>query len=130
MSVDLIGSQINVHMSNRVWHYIRQLAMRHNWEPAGTVYSSGLDEPWCGAYDSNDGQVVTAEDAWALAMALKQGYADIPVPNLIPPIPTVLPSSFGPHNYTDNLYECLSGPHRSIVIAVMCMCNFGEFSIH
>ena len=58
--------------------------MLYGWRPMGTHPASrievyGLDpEDWDGTYLTNDGQVVIAEDALSLAMALEKSLDDIP----------------------------------------------------
>jgi len=67
-----------------IWPLLLILATNYGWEPAGTetpfIYES--DEAklgkWEGGYCSNDGQVVTSDDAAALADALERALMDIP----------------------------------------------------
>lgn len=66
------------------WAIILELAERFGWEPRGTLPPEGLEEaddepmePWDGDnYGSNDGQIVTAEDAAAIADALQAALSD------------------------------------------------------
>lgn len=66
------------------WVKVLSLAMLYGWKPMGTHPASrievfGLDaEDWDGTYLSNDGQIVIAEDALSLAMALEKSLDDIP----------------------------------------------------
>ncbi|HKY52889.1 MAG TPA: hypothetical protein VJM08_01235 [Anaerolineales bacterium] len=66
------------------WAKVLSLAMLYGWQPMGTHPGSrievyGLDpEDWDGTYLTNDGQVVIAEDALSLAMALEKALDDIP----------------------------------------------------
>lgn len=58
-----------------------QLAMRGGWKPAGTIHSS---DRWDGRYLSNEGQTVTAPDAFALASALETVISTTPEPSFVP----------------------------------------------
>ena len=66
------------------WAKLLSLAMLYGWQPLGThpasrIEVSGLDaEDWNGTYLTNDGQIVIAEDALSLAMALEKALDDIP----------------------------------------------------
>jgi hypothetical protein len=78
MGVDLANSHgQNQHLNWPGWTYIMTLALAHGWKPLGTRLSDdyGIDPDWDGGYGSNDGQVVTAEDADALATALERALA-------------------------------------------------------
>lgn len=60
-----------------------ELARLYGWRPLGTHPPSMLDfnllnAEWNGAYLTNDGQVVSAEDAGALVCALERSLDDIP----------------------------------------------------
>lgn len=56
------------------WHKLIELAQEYGWQPAGTQ----LDEDnWSGTYLSNDGQIVTQNDALALGNALSAAAAAI-----------------------------------------------------
>jgi len=47
--------------------------------PPSRIELYGMEpEDWDGVYLTNDGQTVTAEDAWALAVALEKSLDDIP----------------------------------------------------
>ena len=63
-----------------------ELARCYGWQPHGTrppqtFNAFVLNADWFGAYLTNDGQTVTAEDACALAMALEKALDDIPDAN-------------------------------------------------
>ena len=66
------------------WAKVLSLAMLYGWQPMGThpatrIEVFGLDpEDWDGTYLTNDGQIVIAEDALSLAMALERSLDDIP----------------------------------------------------
>jgi hypothetical protein len=64
------GSTIRVRGGH--WAVFLSLAEAFGWKPAGTRPPSGfpVDEGWHGRYDSNDGQIVTQEDAISLAKHL------------------------------------------------------------
>ena len=60
-----------------------ELGRSYGWKPMGTrppsiheFYKLGAD--WDGAYLTNDGQVIKAEDALSLALALEKALDDIP----------------------------------------------------
>jgi len=83
MGYDLQNEKGNTFRWN-VWGYspVLSLAEVYGWKPRGTVlndWESGeimLD--WDGKYFSNDGQVVTAEDASDMGNALSKALEDIP----------------------------------------------------
>ena len=72
------------------WGKLTRIAERYGWIPKGTEYPpfDKRDEtreeyergrrPWSGGYDTNDTQVVTADDAKALADALERALLDMP----------------------------------------------------
>jgi len=66
------------------WAKLLSLAMLYGWQPMGTHPGSRIEvyglepEVWDGTYLTNDGQVVIAEDALSLAMALEKCLDDIP----------------------------------------------------
>jgi hypothetical protein len=73
--------------SGEGWVKVLNLAMAYGWQPLGTRLSSVIEsyrfdteewEEWDGTYLTNDGQTVTAEDAFALAAALERSLDDIP----------------------------------------------------
>ena len=70
--------------SREAWAKVLSLAMLYGWQPMGTRPASrievyGLDpEDWDGTYLSNEGQIIIAEDALSLAMALEKSLNDIP----------------------------------------------------
>jgi hypothetical protein len=63
------------------WGSLLRMAYSYGWEPAGTqpgpVYGDS-DRLWDGDYFTNSGQVLTNEDAAALADALERALLDIP----------------------------------------------------
>ena len=83
MGYDLQNEKGNTFRWN-VWGYspVLSLAEVYGWKPKGTVlnnWESGeIETDWDGKYFSNDGQVVTAEDASNMASALLKALEDIP----------------------------------------------------
>ena len=70
------------------WVKLLRVAGRYGWRPAGTTLSHSdlADMPggrWDGNYTTNDGQIVTAEDARALAVALERAVQDVPSRDVI-----------------------------------------------
>lgn len=84
--MDLRGEGGFFRWSTIAWDKVLDLADAHGWERAGTLAPVCVDEfgrpfriaGWDGSYDTNDGQVVLAEDAAALACALESALDDIP----------------------------------------------------
>jgi hypothetical protein len=63
------------------WPKVLELGRMFGWRPAGTIRyaEDGSPDPgWDGGYVTNDLQVVSAEDAAALADALERALDDIP----------------------------------------------------
>ena len=62
------------------WPMLLSAAESYGWKPAGTQAGETYHDPsmWEGTYLSNDGQIVTAQDAAALADALERVLDDIP----------------------------------------------------
>jgi hypothetical protein len=79
-----------LHMTHREWDYVRRLGAQFGWKPKGTGPPKGWSrtqpEPWRGRYDCNDGQLVYAADARALARALEEALVELPSKN-IPELP-------------------------------------------
>jgi hypothetical protein len=85
MSFDLYNPTLALcrKFSRQFWAKALELARLYGWHPLGTRPTPGLDffKPdanWHGTYLTNDGQVVSAEDACALAAALERSLDDIP----------------------------------------------------
>jgi hypothetical protein len=78
MSMDLksdSGSELNP--SGSAWSFYLRLAEAYGWKPAGSLPPEGVKaDQWEGAYDTNDGQRVTKEDAVSMAAALDRVLAD------------------------------------------------------
>lgn len=67
------------------WIKVLMLAQAYGWDPAGTIPPRHMvagdlsrAEQWTGRYDSNEGQVVAAGDAVALADALERALPAVP----------------------------------------------------
>ena len=89
MSYDLVNRTTVLcrTFSRQFWAKALELGQLYAWHPGGTRPPSHLDFPqlgaeWDGGYLTNDGQVVKAEDARALAAALERALEDIPHENL------------------------------------------------
>lgn len=70
MTMELRGKGGYVSLSLGQWSDILIRANKHGWEPIGTRIPASKDPKWEGGYCSNDGQLVVAVDARALAAAL------------------------------------------------------------
>jgi hypothetical protein len=85
MSYDLVNPSIALcrKFSRQFWVKALELARLYGWQPLGTRPMPGVDfsklgTDWLGVYLTNDGQVVSAEDAYALAAALERSLDNIP----------------------------------------------------
>ena len=85
MSFELVNvsTEITRKFSRQTWAKALELAQLSGWKPLGTdapwthdPYELNAD--WSGTYMTNDGQVVKAEDACALAAALERSLDQIP----------------------------------------------------
>lgn len=76
MSKDLINEkQSTFYINNRGWRRIFRLAIMFGWEPMGTQKPADWESEseWEGMnYESNDGQIVRAEDAAHFADAIEE----------------------------------------------------------
>ena len=79
MGFDLRGKGGYFCLNNERWYHCLDIACAFGWEPAGTQLPDGPPEArgnpgpdwkWDGGYNSNDFQMVTDDDAKALAAAL------------------------------------------------------------
>lgn len=73
MAIDLRNhSGKTIKLTTRHWTAMLTLAQTFGWAPAGTMAPSGWNGPgeWGGAYDTNDGQFVSEDDAKSLARHL------------------------------------------------------------
>lgn len=80
MGYDLIGRGTSVNVTT--WEMLLRLGEMYGWEPTGTQLTQNeyVDAvfDWSGTYCSNDFQLVTDEDARALAAALAKAVDDVP----------------------------------------------------
>jgi hypothetical protein len=85
MSLELFNepTSISRRFSREFLEKALELACLYGWRPLGTHPPSILDfhllnAEWNGTYLTNDGQIVSAEDARSLAVALEKSLDDIP----------------------------------------------------
>lgn len=79
MSTDLKSdSGEDFRFSGSGWTYYLCLAQEYGWKPEGTARPKGFSifKKWHRRYDSNEGQRVSADDAAALADALRIALRD------------------------------------------------------
>jgi len=76
MGIDLFGrGEAEARFSHDGWRNCLNLALAFGWRPAGTVHRHeymGPPNGWPGDYVTNDFQLVTDDDAKALATALRR----------------------------------------------------------
>jgi len=78
MGMDLTSeSRATFRWNGSGWTFLLNLAQRYDWRPVGTQAPPTVENAsWSGAYDSNEGRRVTADDARALGVALERAVAD------------------------------------------------------
>jgi hypothetical protein len=115
MSYELVNQSLEVCQifSRQSWAKALELARLCGWHPTGTQPPPLLDfyqlqAEWNGTYMTNDGQVVSAEDALSLAAALHKSLGNIPDANL----PSDWTSKFW---LEDPLPEWLSPEEKAII---------------
>jgi len=112
--------------SRESWLKVLSLAMFYGWQPLGTRVPSitelhGLStDIWDGTYLTNDGQIVVAEDALRLRVALQKSLDDIPDFNL--------------EVYVSNLskitpFEYFAGDEKRQLVEFIAFCRLGSFLI-
>ena len=112
--------------SRESWTRVLSLAMFYGWQPMGTRVPSmteihGFDaEYWDGSYLTNDGQIVVAEDALRLGIALKKSLDDIPDFNL-----EDYPSDLS----KINPFEYFAGDEKPQLLDFIRFCRLGSFLI-
>jgi hypothetical protein len=75
LGMALIGQYgMSCDCSGLEWGHVLGVAQWYVWRPQGTRHSASV---WDGNYRTNDGQVVTATDATALASALDRSLAAV-----------------------------------------------------
>ena len=162
---DLSGPKGTFHFDLADWHCVVELAEDNGWKPAGTVFDEPPAEPiifGCGDdpeaheraeredrflrdYFSNDGQMVTDEDAEALAAALERSLPDIPdhdaighkdkrnvLPRRIAKFIHIMPGlepSPAPEE-TISAQEWFSGERKQRLVEFIAFCRAGGFNIH
>ena len=89
MSYELFNpsTTISRKLSRQHWAKALELAGLYGWKPMGTRPPSvhdfhELGAEWNGTYLTNDGQILKAEDALSLAVALERALDDIPDANV------------------------------------------------
>jgi hypothetical protein len=84
MAFDLLGRQGSYQIQQSDFAPILELAVRYGWEPEGTTLDGWLVPEecreeviaaWDGIYSTNDGQLVSQPDAFALAVALDKAIS-------------------------------------------------------
>jgi hypothetical protein len=78
MPMDLSNGTSEFGCAQWLWPKLLRLARVHGWRPRGTTLPDDPGGTWDGNYTSNDGQVVGAEDAAALADALEAALPHVP----------------------------------------------------
>jgi hypothetical protein len=77
MSFDLTGKIGSFHWKGAGWAAVLSCAEEYGWKPAGTQPPRRVKAAeWEGSYDTNDGQLVSTEDASNLASALQSALDD------------------------------------------------------
>jgi hypothetical protein len=108
------------------WSRVLSLALFYGWQPMGTRVPSmteihGFDaEAWDGTYLTNDGQIVLAEDALSLAIALEKSLDDIPDFNL---------DDHSPDLSKINPFEYFAGDEKPQLVDFIQFCRLGSFLI-
>ena|SRR6266508_775168 len=108
------------------WTKVLSLGMFYGWQPMGTRVPSitelhGLiDEYWDGTYLTNDGQIVVAEDALLLAVALEKSLDDIPDFNL---------EVYPPDLSKITPFEYFAGDEKQQLADFIKFCRLGSFLI-
>ena|SRR5919109_5629599 len=108
------------------WVKVLSLGLFYGWQPMGTRVPSiteihGFDaDTWDGTYLTNDGQIVVAEDALSLAIALEQSLDDIPDFNL---------ESYPLDLNQINPFEYFAGDEKRRLGDFIRFCRLGSFLI-
>jgi hypothetical protein len=108
------------------WTKVLSLGMFYGWQPMGTRVPSitelhGLNtEDWDGTYLTNDGQIVVAEDALLLAIALEKSLDDIPDFNL---------EVYPPELSKITPFEYFAGDEKRHLADFIKFCRLGSFLI-
>ncbi|HEX6033341.1 MAG TPA: hypothetical protein VFY83_02860, partial [Anaerolineales bacterium] len=108
------------------WTKVLSLGMFYGWQPMGTRVPSMTeihgfhDEAWDGTYLTNDGQIVVAEDALSLGLALEKSLDDIPDFNL---------DHYSPDLSKINPFEYFAGDEKDRLKDFIKFCRLGSFLI-
>jgi hypothetical protein len=84
MAIECRNDKSSVWWQQWRWPKLLRLARAHGWEPKGTSQPPGEEVHFPNGrwdstnYTSNDGQIVSADDAQALALALERALPHIP----------------------------------------------------
>jgi hypothetical protein len=85
MSYELFNPSTEIYrkFSRQHWAKALELARIYGWQPKGTLSPAvhnfhELGADWNGTYLTNDGQMIKADDALSLAVALEKALDDIP----------------------------------------------------
>ena len=112
--------------SKDTWTKLLSLGMFYGWQPLGTRVPSMSEihgfnaDAWDGTYLTNDGQIVVAEDALSLAMALEKSLDDIPDFNL---------DYYLPDLNKVNPFEYFAGDEKGQLVDFIKFCKLGSFLI-
>lgn len=108
------------------WTKVLSLALFYGWRPMGTRVPSitelhGLiSDDWDGSYLTNDGQIVVAEDALRLGIALQKSLDDIPDFNL---------DAYSPDLSKITPFEYFAGDEKQQLADFIKFCRLGSFLI-
>lgn len=69
--MELVGESGRMYLSEHAWELLYRLARANDWKPAGTKAPIGYEGEWTVGYFTRESQVVTAEDAREMALALE-----------------------------------------------------------
>jgi hypothetical protein len=112
--------------SRESWTKLLSLGIFYGWQPMGTRVPSMTEihgfesEHWDGTYLTNDGQIVVAEDAFSLGIALEKSLDDIPDFNLEVYLTDL--SRINP-------FEYFAGNEKQQLIDFIGFCKLGSFLI-
>lgn len=136
---------MNMGFSHLEWRKLLLLAISYGWEPVGTLKNQSLEEiqpwgavindPWDEDYMANAGQIVTAEDAKALAYALESCLDDIPdckMPEILIGHPIQIGNrmvTFTEANPELHPFEFFGGQNKYKLIEMIAFCRKGPFEI-
>lgn len=151
------STKLHQPLSKESWSRILSLARFYGWQPMGTLppFIHNLRQPayedparsrWDGTYLRNEGQVVQATDALAMAIALEMSLDDIPDVNperdltmedglpewLSPAEKALIRDGLVDHQYNISAvlpFEYFAGDAKQNLIEFIRFCMLGEFVI-